>query len=90
MNDKIYPTMVIRSQAEAIELLEKENEKLKNIISSIKKDFLNANSELEEYKAKTDKAIEITNKIIDAGYDYNEVLTLAIKQLDVLQGSDKE
>ena len=28
MNDKIYPSMVIRSQAEAIELLEKENKKL--------------------------------------------------------------
>ena len=27
--DKIYPTMVIRSQAEAIELLEKENKQLK-------------------------------------------------------------
>ena len=29
MNDKIYPSMVIRSQAEAIELLEKENQQLK-------------------------------------------------------------
>lgn len=28
MNDKIYPSMVIRSQAEAIELLEKENKQL--------------------------------------------------------------
>ncbi len=29
MNDKIYPSMVIKSQAETIELLEKENEQLK-------------------------------------------------------------
>ena len=28
----IYPSMVIRSQAEAIELLEKENQKYKEII----------------------------------------------------------
>lgn len=28
MNDKIYPSMVIRSQAEAIELLEQENKTL--------------------------------------------------------------
>ena len=32
MNDKIYPSMVIRSQAEAIELLEKENKELKEKI----------------------------------------------------------
>ena len=30
MNDKIYPSMVIRSQAEAIELLEQENKQLKD------------------------------------------------------------
>ena len=29
-DDKIYPSMVIRSQAEAIELLEKENKRLEN------------------------------------------------------------
>lgn len=33
--EKIYPTMVIRSQAEAIELLEKENEKLKSVIDEV-------------------------------------------------------
>jgi len=42
--DKIYPSMVIRSQAEAIELLEKENKKLqeekdhyKHLYSEVKK-----------------------------------------------------
>ena len=33
MNEEvIYPSMVIRSQAEAIELLEKENQKYKEVI----------------------------------------------------------
>ena len=31
----IYPSMVIRSQAEAIELLEKENKKYKEVIDKI-------------------------------------------------------
>lgn len=31
MNEKIYPSMVIRSQAEAIELLQQENARLKEI-----------------------------------------------------------
>ncbi len=42
--DKIYPSMVIRSQAEAIELLKKENQQLKSqlkqrdeVIEKIKK-----------------------------------------------------
>ena len=34
----IYPSMVIRSQAEAIELLEKENKKYKEVIDKIKKE----------------------------------------------------
>ena len=33
MNDKIYPSMVIRSQAEAIELLQQENDQLKDRIN---------------------------------------------------------
>ena len=36
--EAIYPSMVIRSQAEAIELLEKENQKQKEIIDKIKKE----------------------------------------------------
>lgn len=35
--EKIYPSMVIRSQAEAIELLEKENKLLKEVINEITK-----------------------------------------------------
>ena len=44
MNEEvIYPSMVIRSQAEAIELLEKENKKYKEVIDKLKeymKDFI--------------------------------------------------
>ena len=36
MNDKIYPSMVIRTQAEAIELLEKENQQLKEENTELK------------------------------------------------------
>ena len=36
MNEEvIYPSMVIRSQAEAIELLEKENKKYKEVIYKV-------------------------------------------------------
>ena len=38
-NDVIYPTMVIRSQTEAIELQEKEIDKLNNIIKIMEKYF---------------------------------------------------
>ena len=44
MNEEvIYPSMVIRSQAEAIELLEKENQKYKEVIDKAieyMKDFI--------------------------------------------------
>ena len=36
-SDKIYPSMVIRSQAEAIELLEKENKELQQENQQLKK-----------------------------------------------------
>ena len=38
MNEEvIYPSMVIRSQAEAIELLEQENKKYKEVIDKLEK-----------------------------------------------------
>ena len=53
MNEEaIYPSMVIRSQAEAIELLEKENKELKK--------------QLENYKKlgfRCEKALEYLDKI---------------------------
>ena len=73
--------------------LKKENERLiKKLMSynmSGEVPYLNYEKIVEDYKSKNEKAIEITNKIIDAGYDTNEVLTLAIKQLDILQGSEE-
>ena len=40
MNEEvIYPSMVIRSQAEAIELLEKENKQLKEQVQDLKADY---------------------------------------------------
>ena len=36
MKEKIYPSMVIRSQSEAIELLENENEKLQSNWNSLR------------------------------------------------------
>lgn len=50
MEQKIYPSMVIRSQAEAIELLENENRLLRVRISV-------REVKCEEYKRKIDKAI---------------------------------
>lgn len=38
-SDVIYPTMVIRSQAETIELQEKEISRLNNIIDELRKHF---------------------------------------------------
>ena len=35
----IYPSMIIRSQAEAIELLEKENKQLKEQVQDLKADY---------------------------------------------------
>ena len=40
MNEEvIYPSMIIRSQAEAIELLEKENKQLKEQVQDLKADY---------------------------------------------------
>lgn len=50
MEEKIYPSMVIRNQAEAIELLKNENRLLRVRISA-------REVKCEEYKRKIDKAI---------------------------------
>lgn len=50
MEEKIYPSMVIRSQAEVIELLENENRLLRVRISA-------REVKCEEYKRKIDKAV---------------------------------
>lgn len=48
--DKIYPTMVIRSQAEAIELLEKENKQLKSILTELEEYWENQQEHYRYYK----------------------------------------
>lgn len=53
MSDKIYPSMVIRSQAEAIELLEKENFKLQARADRYKCIL----DELEKYLEEFDKSL---------------------------------
>lgn len=50
MEEKIYPSMVIRSQAEVIELLENENKILRVKVSA-------REVKCEEYKRKIDKAV---------------------------------
>lgn len=50
-SDKIYPSMVIRSQTEAIELLEKENEQLRE-------EKVKLLSEREQLKKQKDDVVE--------------------------------
>ena len=52
--DIIYPTMVIRNQAEAIELLEKENQQLQQKVNQL--------------ETNIDEAIEYVNKYFEKEY----------------------
>ena len=57
----IYPSMVIRSQAEAIELLEKENKKYKELIDRLKEYMITL---CDEYADDNyDIKYEVFNKI---------------------------
>lgn len=78
---------------------EKEIENLKNIISSVKEDFLNANSEAIELQQRIDKAIEyVKSKKAIINTDYIRIFDLfeideqgyIDELLNILQGSDKE
>ena len=62
MNEEvIYPSMIIRSQAEAIELLEKENKKYKEVIDKLKEYM---NTLCDEYADDNyDIKCEVFNKI---------------------------
>ena len=62
MNEEaIYPSMVIRSQAEAIELLEQENKKYKEVIDKLKEYM---NTLCDEYADDNyDIKCEVFNKI---------------------------
>ena len=78
MNEKdIYPSMVIRSQAEAIELLEKENKKYKEVIDKAI-EYINKYESIKAYYEYID----------EDGYDeYNYEEDLKEELLDILKES---
>ena len=95
MNDKIYPSMVIRSQAEAIELLEKENAKLKEENERYRKlgfKYLNEQNEklkhildeLEKWAEEGDK--ESLHIPYECELDYVDVLD----EIKELRGRENE
>lgn len=45
--------------------------------------------ELEDYKSRNEKAIQLTEKIIESGWDYNAIESYAIELQDILQGVEK-
>ena len=71
----IYPSMVIRSQAEAIELLEKENKKYKEVIDKAIK-YINKYESIKAYYEYID----------EDGYDeYNYDEDFKKELLDILK-----
>ena len=74
--DRIYPSMVIRSQSEAIDSLEKENEKLKDNWNYIKKMLKEARQ--EEYISG------YCGTCIDVDIDF------LLGKMQELQGSDSD
>lgn len=79
--DKIYPSMVIRSQAEAIELLEKENQQLKEMID--KEDGCNhRRKQIFELKDKLAKALKENTKLKSTLAEIREYIkeTLELKE----------
>ena len=77
-SDVIYPTMVIKSQAETIELQEKEIERLNNIIKEAL--ILTENTRYEEQYASDEILLPILNKLRESG----------IRNYIKVEGSDKE
>ena len=76
MNDKIYPSMVIRSQAEAIELLEQKNQQLKDNWNKLKE-------WLEEEIKENDTTIKKCDQIIFKMGNENRKDTHQHKLIDV-------
>lgn len=73
-SDVIYPTMVIRTQAETIELQEKEIERLNNIINEFNKLIEN----------------EINESKLEEDYERVDAMKYCLATLRELKGSDKE
>lgn len=63
--DKIYPSMVIRSQAEAIELLEQENKHLKDLQKSMDQQYEKLDKAWNELKEIIDNTLYKLNGILD-------------------------
>ena len=76
MKDIIYPSMVIRSQAEAIELLEKENQKLKNKIQILTE--------------KMKKTIKFNKQFVEIEGCSNYVIKILEEYLKILGVEDNE
>ena len=86
MNDKIYPSMVIRSQAEAIELLEKENQELKEENFNLR-EYINIDKMSVPYKSdsfeelmtmptykKLEQQLDLYKSVLDEIKEYIEEL----------------
>lgn len=65
-NDKIYPTMVIRSQEEVIKMLEEENTKLYKRIKELEDGFEASNKELSMVYNELSQKNKIIEEIKEA------------------------
>lgn len=82
----IYPSMVIRSQAEAIELLEQENKQLKEDYAKI----VQNNCYTLELEKRIDKAIEYIESY-KTDYSPYELSDYNVRKiLDILKGDSNE
>lgn len=82
----IYPSMVIRSQAEAIELLEQENKQLKEDYAKI----VQNNCYTLELEKRIDKAIEYIESY-KSDYSPYELSDYNVRQiLEILKGDSNE
>ena len=76
MKDIIYPSMVIRNQAEAIELLEQENQKLKNkiqILTEKMKKTIKFNKQFVEIEDCSNYVIKMLEEYLEIlGVEKNE------------------
>lgn len=88
-NGNIYATMVVRSQAEAIKLLEKENQQLKE------KNELEFNDFIKFRKEQEDRHLEEKDKLIKENFHLrkqlqqkNEVIERAVSQIWYMQNHE--
>lgn len=92
-NGNIYATMVVRSQAEAIKLLEKENQQLKEKNELEFNDFIKFRKEQED--RQEDRHLEEKDKLIKENFHLrkqlqqkNEVIERAVSQIWYMQNHE--